>query len=178
VTLRRLLLLRHAKSSWSDAELADHDRPLSSRGRHAADAVRDHLEQLTTPAVLVLCSSAARTVETLQRIRPALPPDVAVEIEPALYGASADELLARLRRVPAAVRGTMLIGHNPGIEDLAALLTGDGDRAARAAMERKFPTAALAHLTIDQPWSALGAGIATLERFWTPRSPRFLRPPH
>jgi phosphohistidine phosphatase len=169
MTVRRLLLLRHAKSSWSDSGLADHDRPLSSRGRRAATAVRDHLEQLATLPGLVLCSSAARTVETLDLIRPALPPDVAVEIEPALYGASADELLARLRRVPATVRCALLIGHNPGIESLAALLAGDGDRAALAAMERKFPTAAVAHMSTERPWSDLRPGAATLEQFWTPR---------
>jgi phosphohistidine phosphatase len=169
MAIRRLLLLRHAKSSWSEPGLADHDRPLSSRGRRAAAAVGDHLGQLVTPPELVLCSSAARTVETLERIRPALSPDAAVEIEPALYGASADELLARLRRLPATVRCALLIGHNPGIEALASRLVGKGEHDQRAAMARKFPTAALAHLAIEQPWSALRPGTATLEQFWTPR---------
>jgi phosphohistidine phosphatase len=63
----------------------------------------------------------------------------------------------------------LLIGHNPGIAELAVMLAGDGDRAARAAMAAKFPTAALARLRIDQRWSAVEAGAATLEEFWTPR---------
>jgi phosphohistidine phosphatase len=167
--VRHLLLLRHAKSSWDEPGLADHDRPLSKRGRRAAVAVRDHIDELGSIPELVLCSSARRTVETLDAIQPALPASTAVEIDRDLYAADADELLARVRRLPPTVRSTMLIAHNPGIEDLAALLVGGGDRAARAAMGAKFPTAALAHLAIDRSWSAIGPGTATLERFWTPR---------
>ena len=118
---------------------------------------------------LVLCSSAARTVETLDGIRGALAAETAIEIEPGLYGAGADELLARVRRVPETVGGVLLIGHNPGMEDLALSLTGGGDAAARAAMASKFPTAAVAHLRIEGEWSELREGAAHLERFWTPR---------
>ena len=107
---------------------------------------------------LVLCSSAARTVDTLDGIRGASLPETTIEIEPGLYGADVDELLERVRRVPEAVRGVMLIGHNPGMEDLALLLTGDGDAAARAAMASKFPTAAMAHLRVDGEWSELRPG--------------------
>ena len=118
---------------------------------------------------LVLCSSAARTVETLDGVRGALPAETEFEIEPGLYGADVAELLERVRRVPEAVRVVMLIGHNPGMEDLAQLLTGDGDAAARAAMASKFPTAAMAHLRVEGEWSELRQGVAHLEQFWTPR---------
>ena len=117
----------------------------------------------------MLCSSAARTVETLQRIRPALPADISIEVDERLYAADADVLLAHVRHVSATVTCVLLIGHNPGIGDLAVMLAGHGDRAARAAMAAKFPTAALARLAIDQRWSAVEAGAATLDEFWTPR---------
>ena len=167
--MHRLLLLRHAKSSWDQPDLADHDRPLAPRGRRAAAAVGEHLTGLAEPPQLVACSSAARTVETLQRIRSALPADTSVTIEELLYAAEADELLAYVRRLPSTVSCVLLIGHNPGIGDLAVMLAGHGDRAARAAMATKFPTAALAHLAIDEQWSTVGPGTAILEEYWTPR---------
>ena len=129
----------------------------------------EHLTGLAEPPQLVACSSAARTVETLQRIRSALPADTSVAIEELLYAAEADELLAYVRRLPSTVSCVLLIGHNPGIGDLAVMLAGHGDRAARAAMATKFPTAALAHLAIDEQWSTVGPGTAILEEYWTPR---------
>ena len=118
---------------------------------------------------LVLCSSAVRTVETLDGIRGALSAETTIEIEPDLYGADVAELLERVRRVPEAVGCVLLIGHNPGMEDLAMLLTGSGDAAARATMAAKFPTAAIAHLRVEGEWSGLRQGAAHLEQFWTPR---------
>jgi phosphohistidine phosphatase len=168
-TVHRLLLGRHAKSSWNQPELADHDRPLAPRGRRAATALGQHLQLLPDPPQLVLCSSAARTLETLQRIRFSLPIHVSVEVEERLYGAGADELLARIRRLPSTVACALVIGHNPGIGDLAATLVGRGDRNARAQIAAKFPTAAVAHLATGEQWSAVELGTATLEQFWTPR---------
>ena len=168
-TMNRLLLLRHAKSSWDQPDLADHDRPLARRGRRAATALREHLRGLAEAPPFVVCSSATRTVETLQLIRSALPADTSVAIEAGLYGADVDELLVRVRSLPPTAEGVLLVGHNPGIGDLAVMLAGHGDRTALAAMTAKFPTAALARLSIDQPWSAVVAGAATLDEFWTPR---------
>ena len=166
---RRLLLLRHAKSSWDEPHLADHDRPLSGRGRRATSSLRGHLSKVDVLPELVLCSSAVRTKETLDGIRRALPPGTKVEIERDLYAANVDDLLTRLRRVSENTASVMVIGHNPGLEDLALLLVGAGDAAATSAMEAKFPTAALAHLSVAGPWRELGPGMATLEQFWTPR---------
>ena len=117
---------------------------------------------------LVLCSSAVRTVATLDGVRGALPAETTIEIEPGLYGADVAALLQRVRRVPEAVGCVLLIGHNPGTEDLALLLAGDGDAAARAAMASKFPTAAMAHLRVEGEWSGLREGAAHVEHFWTP----------
>jgi phosphohistidine phosphatase len=167
--VHRLLLVRHAKSSWDEPGVADHDRPLAQRGRRAAKALGKHLQGLAEPPDLVLCSSAARTVETLERIRPVLPAGTSVEIEDGLYAADADELLAHIHGVPTTVACALLIGHNPGTGDLAVMLAGRGNGAARAAMAAKFPTAALARLAFDVRWSAVEAGTGTLEEFWTPR---------
>jgi phosphohistidine phosphatase len=167
--VHRLLLLRHAKSSWDQPDVADHDRALAPRGRRAASAVGEHLRSVGERPGLVLCSSARRTVETLERIRPALPANTLIKVDRELYAADAGELLAHVRDVPSTVRCALVIGHNPGIGDLAVELAGGGDHAARAAMATKFPTAGLARLTIGGGWSAVEAGAATLEEFWTPR---------
>jgi phosphohistidine phosphatase len=140
--MKRLYLLRHAKSSWDDASLADHDRPLSGRGRRAADAIGQHLRDEGIAPDLVLCSSAARTRETLERI------GLSGVVEHDLYGASATELLARLRDVPPSVESVLLIGHNPGTHDLALVLTGEP--------ADKYPTGALATIELDE-WTA-GSG--------------------
>jgi phosphohistidine phosphatase len=168
-TVHRLLLLRHAKSRWDQPNVVDHDRRLAPRGRRAASALHDHLLGQTAGPDLVLCSSAARAVETLERIRPALPPGAAIEIEQSLYAADATDLLVRIHHVPEAIGCVLLIGHNPAIGDLAVMLIGHGDRASRAAMAVKFPTAALARLSINRRWSDVEAGGADLEEFWTPR---------
>ena len=120
--MKRLFLLRHAKSSWDDADLADRDRPLAPRGRRAAGAIARHLRDEEISPSLVLCSPARRTRETLE----AVDPSGDVRIEDELYGASEAELLERLRRVPEAIESVMLIGHNPAIQELALGLASRG----------------------------------------------------
>jgi phosphohistidine phosphatase len=165
--LKRLLLLRHAKSSWEDRELADHDRPLAPRGRRAAKRMARHLRDQDERPELVLCSSATRTRETLERIEPALGDGAEVRIEPRVYEASADELLDLVRELPAEVDAALLIGHNPGIEDLTASLARPGQALDRA--RDKFPTAALATLEFDAAWDRLAPGAAQLVAFVRPR---------
>jgi phosphohistidine phosphatase len=162
----RLLLLRHAKSDWGDASLADHDRPLAKRGRTAADRMGAHLRAGGPRPDLVLCSSARRTRETCERLGLA---DVATEVEDALYGASDDELLARLRTVPEPTGTVLLVGHNPGVQDLAVALAGPdlGEQAARP--REKFPTGALAVFDVDGAWRDLAPGRARLSAFVAPR---------
>jgi phosphohistidine phosphatase len=159
VTERRLYLLRHAKSSWDDRALRDHDRPLAPRGRRAAKAIGRHLRDQGIEPALVLCSSAVRTRQTLERL------GLSGQLEPELYGAGADALLARLHAVPAAVPSVMLIGHNPAIQQLALLLAAGGRE-----LEAKFPTAAIATLSFTgRDWAALGPGTAELVGFVRPR---------
>lgn len=158
---KRLLLLRHAKSSWDDPTLADHDRPLAARGRKAAQLVGGYLRRERIAVSVVLCSSARRARETLELVDP---PGEA-QIEPELYGASRDQLLERVRQLPETSDSVMLIGHNPGMQELAACLAGEDSGLA----EQKFPTAALVMLTFAGPWRALRPRGAELVAFVKPR---------
>jgi phosphohistidine phosphatase len=163
VTERRLHLLRHAKSSWEEPWLADHDRPLAPRGRRAIAAMSRHLDEQRIEPELVLCSTARRARETLDGIEPALA-RAAVSIEPELYGAAAAGLLARLHQVDPTVRSVMVIGHNPGLHDLALLLA----RPGTSQLDAKFPTGTLATLAISG-WTALEPGTAALIALTKPR---------
>jgi phosphohistidine phosphatase len=128
-----------------------------------------HLAGLESKPELVLCSSAVRTRETLELVRPALG-NPKVLFEDGLYGASSDELLARIRVVPDAVGSVMLIGHNPGLEQLALLLASSGDELR--GLETKFPTAALATLAVEKTWSRLAPGDAILTAYIVPKQLR------
>jgi phosphohistidine phosphatase len=166
--VRRVYLLRHAKSSWKDRSLADRDRPLAGRGRRAAKVMAAHLQKEEVQPNLVLCSPARRARETLERIEGAFGGRVEVSFEDALYGAGEAALLARLESLPQEVGSVMLIGHNPGLEELALALASKGAGLAR--MREKYPTAALA--TIDLPadrWSAIERGSGELVGYVRPR---------
>ena len=158
---RTLYLLRHAKSSWDDPTLADHDRPLAARGRRAADTIAGHIRAEGIAPELVLCSPALRTRQTLELVSDGFT-EASAEIvyEPALYGASASELMARLRGVAAEVGSVMLIGHQPALQDLALGLVGAGPGLER--LSGKFPTAALATFALTGPWAELSPGSARL----------------
>jgi phosphohistidine phosphatase len=163
---RLLYLLRHAKSSWSDPALADEDRPLAPRGRRDAKRIAHHLIETGVEPELVLCSPAERTRQTLARLRPALDAAV-VTFVPAFYAASAEDLLERLHSVPDGVASVMIIAHNPGLQDLALALTKSGDGLDR--LRAKFPTAALATLTVPKPWSRLSQADAELAAYVVPK---------
>jgi len=165
--LLTLYLLRHAKSDWSDHSLADAMRPLSTRGRRDAQRLASFLESAHIHPDLVLCSTAARTRETLEAVSGALG-GARIELEEGLYGASAEALLDRLAAVPDTVNSVMLIGHNPGLQALALRLTKPGKK--RALLEAKFPTAALA--IIEPPttsWRKLVPSSSRLSGYTTPR---------
>jgi phosphohistidine phosphatase len=171
--MHQLLLLRHAKSSWDDASLPDRDRPLNKRGRRATGAMRDAMRDLGLAPDLVLVSPARRTQETLAGLEPW---DDTPLIEPmeALYLASARDLLSVLRGVNETVRSVLLIGHNPGMHELAVMLRApSGDPGAMAErVAGGFPTGALAEFAIAGPWELLDAGGGRLVRFLTRRDLR------
>ena len=163
--MKRLYLLRHAKSSWDEPGLPDRDRPLAPRGRRASKVMADHLRDERIAPELVLCSPSQRTRETLERI--GLDQRSKVRIEDDIYGASPADLLDLLRRVPDDLESAMLIGHNPAMQELALSLAETG--ADRERMRQKFPTAALATLELDGSWTELAPGGAELVAFVKPK---------
>jgi len=171
---RQLFVLRHAKSSWDDPGLDDHERPLAPRGRRAVEVLNQYLRATGARPEQVLCSSARRTRETVA----GADPTGERLIERDLYSAGVNELITRLQQVPAEIRSVMLVGHNPGAQMLVLRLIGaNGDGRAFAAptdgdiaeLQRKFPTGALATLDFDCDWGALGPGCARLSAFVVPR---------
>jgi phosphohistidine phosphatase len=170
--MRQLLLLRHAKSSWDDASMPDRERPLNARGRRSAAAMRQAMRDLGLSPDVVLVSTARRTLETLQALEPW---DDAPLIEPmdSLYLANPMQLTAALHGVAETVRSVLLIGHNPGMHDLALSLAGAGALRGHGQNERAlahgFPTGALAEFVVTGSWWDLREGGARLVRFLTPR---------
>ena len=166
---KRLFVLRHAKSSWDDPGLDDHDRPLAPRGRRSLAAITSYMQARGIEPDVVLCSSSRRTRETLDGIA------VGGEhvIERALFNADTEEILARLRQLPDDISSVMLIGHNPAAQMLVLRLTNhDADGAAdpeRDEVKRKFPTGAMASLTVGCNWGELAPGCAHLEAFTSPK---------
>ncbi len=161
--MKQLLLLRHAKSSWDDPDLADFDRPLAKRGRRNAQrlgreiAVRGWLPQRA------LASPAARTRETWEIVSEEWPRIPEVSFREALYEASAGELLAEAQRTPERIGALLILGHNPGLEDFArGLAGGDSEPRAWELLLEKFPTAALARFEFDGRWKELRSGAARL----------------
>jgi phosphohistidine phosphatase len=165
----RLCLLRHAKSSWDEPDLADRLRPLAPRGVRAVGAMARHLRATAVAPDLVLCSPARRAVQTWEGVSPGVPAGTRVEIDEAIYHADADELLARLREVPSVIGSVLLVGHNPGLQDLAIDLVRSGDTGLRERLMTKFPTGALATLEVPQNWHDLSWRTATLQAFVVPR---------
>jgi phosphohistidine phosphatase len=169
VPVRQLLLLRHAKSSWDDPRLSDHVRPLNARGREAAAGMREAMLTLGLAPDVVLVSSARRTLQTLEALLPFADTPL-IEPMDALYLATAPQMLAVLNGMAETVRSVLLIGHNPGLHELARLLAGSArDPADAARLADKYPTAALAEFAVPGPWRTLGPGGARLIRFLCPR---------
>ncbi len=164
--MKRLHLLRHAKSSWDDPGLADHERPLAPRGEKAALRIAEQLRSEEIAPELVLCSTALRARQTLAALLPVLAGDVEIRLEDGLYGAGVDDVLARLREVDEAVGSVLVVGHNPTLHELALALTRRAD-----ALDR-FPTGALASVAFTTRWAQLAEGPAELEGFFAPRAPR------
>lgn len=165
--VRRLLLLRHAKSSWADPGVRDHDRPLNDRGRRAARSMGEHLRDEGLLPELVLCSSARRTCDTVAGL--GLPDDVALVVTRDLYLAAPDTVVDLVREVDDAVRTLMVVGHNPTTHEVALTLAGGGDPDALDRLGRQYPTAALTVLAFGGSWADVAEGAGHLDRFVVPR---------
>ena len=169
--MKTLFLLRHAKSSWDDAVERDYDRPLNPRGRRAAAVMGRYLASEGLRFDRVIVSGARRTRETVETLIEAYGAPLAPLFDDRLYMASAATLLDVIHGVPASAQSLLLLGHNPGLEDLAMRLAGpDSDAGLRAALEVKYPTATLAALRTDtDDWARVEDGGCTLTRFVRPR---------
>lgn len=167
--VRRLILLRHTKSDWPDG-VADHDRPLAKRGLRAGSIMGAYMMEASLTPDLAIVSTAHRTQETWALACPAFVAAIASVDERRIYEAPARKLLAVIREIPNDVRTLLLVGHNPGLEDLAAMLIGAGAENDLARLRNKYPTGGLAVIDFDlASWSAVAAGSGTLDRFVTPR---------
>lgn len=166
--MRRLILLRHAKSD-RPAGVADHERPLNDRGRRAGPAVGGHIAQEGLRPDLALVSTATRTRETWDAVSAALgAPETRYHRE--IYEAPAERILGLIRGAPDSAETVIVVGHNPGLGDLAATLAGEGPRKERTRLATEFPTAAYAVIAFDAAdWSAIAPGQGRLERFVRPR---------
>ena len=167
--MKTLWLLRHAKASTGGDGLADRDRPLNEKGRDAAARMGGYLAQRGVRPDLVLCSPSLRTRETLELVEKELGSALLAEYDDELYLASERGLQARIESVPDGVASVLLVGHNPGLAELALRLAVRGDPDALAELHRKVPTGALAELRIhSQRWRQFARGCE-LVSFVTPK---------
>ena len=169
--MRRLMLLRHAKSDWAKPGLRDHDRPLNPRGREAAPKMGAYMVRHALVPDLIIASTAKRVTETLDHLLPAFDRPPKIVSEPRVYDARSNALLGVLKEAPGTAHSLLLVGHNPGIAELASLLIASGDVDARQRLIEKFPTAGLAVIdfAIDD-WAKLHPRGGRLDRFVVPRA--------
>lgn len=161
--MKQLLVLRHAKSDWADSALADWQRPLSERGVRDAPRAGDWLRTHAIIPDVIITSDAVRARSTAQAVAESAGFTHDLVLEPALYLASPDAIIGVLSELSDDAAGTVLIvGHNPGLEDLIERLTGD---------QFPMPTAALAHLELPiDRWSDLDASVsAAVKNYWRPK---------
>ena len=169
--MKTLTLLRHAKSGWDDTVARDVDRPLNGKGKRAAETVGKHWRGLGLAFDHVVASPAVRVAETIEHLVSGYGTDLAPTVDRRIYLASAVTLLDVIHDLPASASHVLMVGHNPGLEDLVLMLVPD-DTAAdglRDTVEEKFPTASTAEMTFDGAWADVAANGATLTRFIRPR---------
>ncbi len=168
--MRRLMLLRHAKSDWSSPGMPDRERPLNARGAGDARTMGVYLARHGLVPDRILCSPAERTRQTVEALAKGWPAAVEVAYSDRLYEATPETIISLIRAAAPEVHGLLVIGHNPGLQEAARMLIAAGDIEPRERLHEKFPTAALA--VIDFPidaWGKLHRQSGRLDRFVTPR---------
>ncbi|TNE35769.1 MAG: histidine phosphatase family protein [Alphaproteobacteria bacterium] len=171
--MKRLILLRHAKSDWLSGARGDHDRPLNQRGEKDAPLIGEFLASSGLIPDLILSSDSKRTRQTVERLITRLPSQPDVTFSPDLYHASEDILLAAAARAPLGCQTLMLVAHNPGIHALAANLIdpSSGDQSDAKFLHANYPTAALSVFRIDiTDWQEVAFHTAVLECYQTPKT--------
>jgi phosphohistidine phosphatase len=152
--MHQLHLLRHAKSSWDD-DTDDHERPLDRRGRAAARLIGESLPKAAGALDLVLCSSALRTRETAELVLAGFGKAPRILHEDGLYLASASDLMERLRGIDERWDAVMVIGHNPGLHELAIALAAPGSAGFSTLANGKFPTGVRTRFVIATDWAEI-----------------------
>lgn len=168
---KTLYLLRHAKSGWDDPVARDFDRPLNKRGEKAARTIGQWMASNGVTFEIVIASPAVRVIDTLDGVWAGYGRKIEPTWERRIYLASSATLLDVLREVSDEHDSVLMVGHNPGMEDVVFdLVADDGSSPLREEVEIKYPTAALAQLDIDiDHWADIGKPIAHLKRFVRPR---------
>lgn len=168
--MKTLILLRHAKSSWDDPELRDIDRPLNNRGQKAAPRMGSWLRAQGLVPDLVLCSPARRTRDTWALVSSLFEGQIPLGVEHDLYEASAGDILRVVRTANDGAETVLVIGHNPGLEDLARALAGDGGKSDMRRLHKKFPTGAAAVIDFaTAKWAEIEPGAGRLRVFQRPK---------
>ncbi len=168
--MKTLTLLRHAKSGWDDPALRDFDRALNAKGQRAALAVGRHLRTLGLSFDHVVASPAVRVTETIDGVMRGYGDGLNPVWDRRAYLASDAMLLDIVHELPESASSAMIVGHNPGLEDLVLKLVPDANNGLRDSVEEKFPTASVAMMTLSGArWIDAGPGTATLVRFIRPR---------
>jgi phosphohistidine phosphatase len=169
--MKRLTVLRHAKSSWEEPNTDDFDRPLNERGWKAARRIGRELRRQKMTFDLALASPAARVRETLDGVQEGFG-EFAFELrfDGRIYMASASTLLDLVRELPESVEAALIVGHNPGLERLVVSLARDDDNHLRRRVQEKFPTAALAVVELQaNGWNDVQEGSGTVTELIVPR---------
>lgn len=168
--MKRVAILRHAKSSWDDAGLDDFDRPLNARGRKAAWRVGEELRRRGLVFDQVIASPAARVRETLEELARGCGEDLRVRFAPEIYQATGKALEKLLRALPEEIEAPLLVGHNPALHELLLTLASEDERGFRGRIAGKFPTAALAVVELDAVrWCDIAAGGGRIAELILPR---------
>lgn len=169
--MKKLTLLRHAKSSWDDPVSRDFDRPLNDKGKRAANVMGKFIKQEGVDFDQILASPAVRVIETLEHVEEASGLSMEPTWDRKIYLASSATLLDVLRGANENAEHVLMVGHNPGLEDLIFdLVPDDGSSAARNKVEEKYPTATLAEMTLAiETWADIAENSGTLDRFTRPR---------
>ena len=167
----RLMLLRHAKSDWPSG-VDDHERPLAKRGRRASPLMGSYMAKEGLLPDLAIVSTARRTQETWELARPAFGAPIAQRNERRLYEGLFGSLLAVIQDIGVETHTLLLVGHNPGLQELALKLIGTSGEHDLTRLREKYPTGGLAVIDFDVArWSRVVTAAGQLERFETPRSP-------
>lgn len=154
--------MRHAKSSWKDSNIPDHDRPLKKKGEKDAKAMGKMLKGKKLSPDVILCSSAERAKQTAALFKDAISFDGKIEFDDKLYMAEVSDLITAIKKAPKKAKSVMVIGHNPGLEALLQTLTGKVET---------LPTSSIAYISVPvDEWSDLSVDVdGKLKKLWRPK---------